>query len=178
MTSLTKNASGSILLSQTWYLLAPVTYSATIVVTMDSSVKTVVGARSYSGVDQTTPFGAMALSQATASGLAVTITTTMADSLICSDVDVRDLQTLTSNQTIRYKEATSGGANAANCTSAGDDKSAPTVTSYGIFWTNGNSQEHILEAVEILATGAPTPTPTPIPSGPPAGTQSMMGVGL
>jgi hypothetical protein len=180
LTRLAETAGGQPADTGVWYMLAPVSFAANVVTTVSGITKFSVNAVTYSGVDQSTPFGAGALVNNTtgATAMAVTVTTTIADSLVIGHVATNNVSTLTatSPQTQRNLQTTGGGAASSNTRSQHDDRAAAVAGAFGMFYTSGSSETYVATAYELIASGAgPTPTPTPV--GPPSGSQSLMGVG-
>ena len=145
--------------NEVWYLLNPATFTANIIVTLGASAKAAMGATSYSGVNQTTPFGASTSATSNVLLVSLTLTTTTANSLIIVDPANQFTAagvTSTSGMTERYAISTSGNPNSSNEHSCIADLSAPTTGKYNptyLYLTNNNNI--LMFGFELVAAGNP-----------------------
>ncbi len=126
-----------------WYLVNPPSGSYTIETTRSGVTTAVLGAWSYTGVDQVTPIGNITNRTGTSTISNVNITTTVANSVL---VDVEANQaasslTVGAGQTQRYKSS--------NLDAGGSEMNASAIGTYNMNWTLGSVSTWAIIAAEI-----------------------------
>jgi uncharacterized repeat protein (TIGR01451 family) len=148
-----QNGPGNTARMELWYLLAPASGTADIVVTWNGSNAVAAGAVSFTGVDQATPLGAFASAQGNTSSASVAVSSATGDVVIDTIAATGDAVSLTAggSQTVQWNvgSGTAGG----DVRAAGSTK--PGASSVTMSWTLGASKQWGLGAVALHA--APTP---------------------
>lgn len=124
--------------AELWYLINPPSGSHTIDQRQTNNTDIVIGAWSYTGVDQVTGTGNITDATGTSTKSNVNITTTVANSVLI-DVDTDGATTypyLTKGpgQTQRYKDTS-----LSNINGGGEDMSTTNIQTYNMNWTLGGS---------------------------------------
>jgi uncharacterized repeat protein (TIGR01451 family) len=158
LTSLrTTHNSDNLVHVQVYYLKNPPSGTANVTVTLLGLTNAAAGAVSFSNVDQTTPFGAVASDSSTGTGT-TNPSTTVASSTSSLVLDAVALEgsagTLTAGggQTQRWTSTTGGAASNAR----GVGSTAPGATSVTMSWTKTNTAKWAIVAASI--------NPNPVPS--------------
>ena len=151
--------------TEIWYLLAPNTGTNTITVTLPAGARSITGGGvSYTGVDQTTPFGTAASATGVGTTASLGVTSAVGQRVLSVvGFDSSPTLTATSPQTSRWNIIVDAAA--CNCNSgAGSDQAgaAGTVTSS---YTSSENQDYTIAAVPIrpAPAGVATTTFTQIP---------------
>ncbi len=157
--------------AEMWYLKNPASGTANVTVTMLGIAKVAVGAVSFSGVDQTTPFGAVSADSSTNTGT-TNPTTTVASATGNTVIDVAALEgdagtiTAGSGQTQRWTNATGS----AGSDIRGTGSTEPGAASVTMSETKTNTAKWAIIAASIRPHPTPSlsilkfadlPTPTP-----------------
>src|SRR6267143_417594 len=106
--------------SELWYRIAPATGANSVVVTLSATARTVAGAISFTGVDQTTPVDAQNGATGTSVTPSVTVTSVTDGAWVADAVAFRSTGVGVpsgnpgAGQTQRWSQYTEGGGNAAN----------------------------------------------------------------
>ena len=136
--------------AQIWYLKAPATGTANIVVSLSNTVTLVAAGISFVGVHQTNTFGTPAGAQATDTSPSVTVSSAANEVVIDVLAAAGDAGTPTegSGQTAQWNDAT--GAAAADVVGAGSTEAG--ASSVPMSWTLPNSKKWAVYAVPIKPT--------------------------
>ncbi|HEX9895911.1 MAG TPA: hypothetical protein VGA78_18410, partial [Gemmatimonadales bacterium] len=145
--------------SELWYIKDPTTGTNDVFMTFDINCRAVAGAITFTGVDQTTPFG----SAGTNGGNDTTPTVTLssaAGELVVDTVGIRNIATNTvtltagANQTERYNDRT--GIDDTNSVGAGSEEAgAGSVT---MSWTSSEARLWAIVAAPLKPAGGSAPT--------------------
>lgn len=157
LTFLRKDVSATVLSVETWYLVNPPTGANNVSITLSVSSKSVAGATSYFGVNQTTPVGTPVGengTDATAAGAVnLDIVTTRSNSLLYDAWALRtDAGTMTAglNQTQRWRNNTTGGAEASNTATAVSTKPTTNVGTYTMSGTTATANNYAYHTFEMI----------------------------
>lgn len=132
LTKWSENINSNICGTQLWYLVAPSTGANNIIVTQSSTERIVVGASSWTGVNQTTPLGTAVLQNGTSSSPSVNVSSSSSEVVI--DVlaaldDAGITATVGTSQTQRWNDsAASGGIAIQGCGSSETGASTTTMS--------------------------------------------------
>jgi len=113
-----------------WYLDDPPAISGNVIMTLNVTEKTVVGAVTYNGVDS---IGASDSNQANSTNPSGSLTTTTDDSWIVNTLSWNNrtaFATIDSNDTVRYSGNTLGNPSQAQAQISVQDRTAPTEQAY------------------------------------------------
>ena len=131
--------------AELWYLINPSSGSHTIDHDQTSSTNIVMGAWSYTGVDQVTGIGNITSATGTSTKSNVDITTTVANSVLVDiDTDADSSINDGPGQTQRYQDTSMS-----NFDGGGSDMRTTTVRTYNMNWTLGSSAQWVNIAAEI-----------------------------
>jgi hypothetical protein len=151
--------------SEMWYITAPATGTNDIVITFTDTVRGVVaGGMSYTGVDQTTPFGTPSSAEGKDTAPSVVVSSA-AREVVVDTVGIRQdtggTQTLTAGagQTDRYNDASAYGTlpNNNNVVGAGSEKAGSA--SVTMSWTASSSGDWAIVAAPLKPAQPPCPSP-------------------
>lgn len=119
-----------------WYLVSPSAATGNVVITPSSFTSEVrVGARNWTGVDTSTPFGSPAGAHGSSTTVAVTVTATSGDKVI--DVAGNsDDRAMTSTTTLDWDSSTGRAASSA-VTATGNTSMGYTFSPGAAWWTAG-----------------------------------------
>lgn len=145
------NDSGANDRQEIWYLLNPPTGNNNVIVTLAASSKAAIGAVSYNGVNQTSPFGVSGTSNAANTAPTITFTTTTDNSWIFAAMSGRTPTTWTpaATQTNRVNDASTGAGASTNVMEIADDKTTTTAGSYTVSGTLGATVSYCYIAYEF-----------------------------
>jgi len=168
---------------ETWGLVNPASGSNTVSVKMSESEKIAAGAISFTGVHQTDawPTDAGRINSSGEAGpVTVSITTQYDDSWLvslCQRNTANGPATVTSGDTQRWSNNTTGNPDASNSYGQGATRSVGTAGSYDVVWDWAGSYKNGQQVVEIreapaaaTATVTPTVTETDTPTATPTWT--------
>ena len=152
--------------SEMWYITAPATGTNDIVITFSDTLRAVAGGMSFTGVDQTNPFGSPA-TYATANGSDDSPTVAVssaAGELVVDTVTIRQNDTANvtltkgANQTERYNDVSNDPSPTSNAVGAGSEEAgAASVT---MSWSASDSRDWAIVAASLepaSATSSLTP---------------------
>jgi len=154
-----QNGAGTANRVELWRLIAPATGTANIIVTLSGSTETVAGAVSYTGVDQTTPFGTFASASGTSTAPSVAVTSASGEvvmDVVAANGD-SDGATVGTGQTQRWNDFTGTGGGDIH----GAGSTEPGAASVTMAWTLVASKAWAIGAVPVKPATCPTPTSTP-----------------
>lgn len=138
--------------NELWYLLNPASGNNNVVVTLAAASKAAVGAITYNGVRQDNTFGASGTSNAANTTPNITLTTTYPNSWILNTMSGRTPTTFTGggSNTVRFSDASTGGAGSSNVMEVGADLTTTTTGSYNVSGTLGATVSYVYFAQEFL----------------------------
>src|SRR5713226_4205029 len=159
-----QNGAGNANRAEIWSLKAPASGTANVVVSISGARDLVGGSISFTGVDQTTPFGTFVGAQGTSATPSVTASSATAEIVVdtlATDGDAVSA-TVGAGQTQRWNIRT--GPAGGNAIGAGSTK--PGATSVSMKWTLGASKQWGMGAVPLKpASCASQPDGTPCNDG-------------
>ncbi|MCZ7392697.1 MAG: hypothetical protein ABOK23_08315 [Candidatus Methanoperedens sp.] len=130
--------------TELWYLVNPPSGSYNISHNQTNATQMVMGAWSYTGVDQVTPIGNITNATGTSTNSNVSITTTVANSVLVDvETDGSTLLTVGAGQTQRYK------ANTTKINGGGSEMSTSAAGTYNMNWALGSSAAWVNIGAEI-----------------------------
>ena len=131
-----------------WGLVAPISGTASIAITLDRLTSVVAGAVSFTGVDQVTPWGAFASTSGNSTNASLAVASAPGE-VVVDVLSVRDgtlVVTPAGGQTQRWSGSTGGGVNDVR----GAGSTAPGAASVALSWNFNAREKFALGAVPIL----------------------------
>lgn len=151
------DASGS--RSELWYFLAPAAGSRAIAVTLAAAAtrRFVVGAVSYSGVDQVTPVGTAVTATGNSTSGSVVVTSATGELVVDTFAkrDTNEVLTVNGAQTQRYIDQTTNGTTSSNVIGAGSEQAGAASVTMSWSWLT-NSRRWAQVGVPLKPAGAAT----------------------
>ena len=141
--------------AELWYLLAPTTGTANVVLTMGANKVFVAGATSFSGVSQGTPFGTPVTVEGSGGASSVTVSSA-ANEVVLDVVAFRDRTggSENSGQTARWTNTNGSGSSDA----WGGSSTEPGAASVTMGWTSSGAGAGEFSAIGVAIKPAPTTT--------------------
>jgi uncharacterized repeat protein (TIGR01451 family) len=154
--------------TEMWYLVAPPSGTADVIINMSAAKRVVGTAISFTGVNQTTPLGTFVGATAQSTAASVTVTSAPGDLVLDTVTASGDANTMTVNASQAQKWNTvSGTGGASDALSGGSTE--PGAASVVMSWTLGASKPWSIGAVSLKSGGAAPPNVTLLKSVTPSG---------
>lgn len=126
--------------AELWYFLAPASGARSIVATLGTARRFVMGAVSYSGVSQSTPFGTAVTNSGNATTGSVVVTSATGELVVdafCKR-DTTEALTVDASQTQRYNNQTTNGTDSSNEIGAGSEEAGAASVTMSWSWLTNN----------------------------------------
>jgi hypothetical protein len=164
--------------SELWYLLNPPAGANNVVVTLSGSADVRAGATSYTGVNQSTPFGTAASATGDSSTASVNVSSA-AGELVVDHASLESTSayfTVGAGQTLRYASHGSDGSGGSNNNAPIGGSSEPGAATVTMSWSLSSGKDWAIVAVPLKPASASTTSLT-LPSWTPqSGELLLLGV--